>query len=229
MDGSKSTDKGKRPVLGLIALNRDTVIENDMHRLIKGRADLITTRIPLGKVGSLEHLKDLEDHLPSAARLLSSATPSAIGFGCTSGVAAIGTDNVHERIREQVGKIPTVDPLNSMAGYLKSLGAKRIAVVTPYASSIADLMAHWFTNEGFEVLATSRVDRIPKQHYADVKPDAIQAAVAEAALAGPDGFVIGCTDLRVIDLIADLESQFRRPVTTSNQALAFALKQALGG
>lgn len=214
---------GEVPVVVLIALNRDLVIESDLHGMLGERVDLVTTRVPLREVGSLSALRDLAQELPAALDLMRSASPSVVSFGCTSGVAAIGAKELREKIGEVLPGVPVVDPLSRILDGLHELDVESVALVTPYGPQISRAVAGWLSEMGLNVVADVRIDTSGVSHYAELPSHRIEKAVEEGASHGVDGVVLACTDLRALDLIESLETRVGVPVITSNQALARAV------
>jgi maleate isomerase len=218
---------GKTPILGLIALNRDVVIEKDLHALCDPHVSVVTTRIPLEQVGAVEHLMGLEDHLPGAARLLSASSPGVIAFGCTSAVSIIGATRIRELVGMSMGDIPLVDPLTAMTMGLRDLGAEAISLVTPYPTDVSTRVVAWLEEEGFDVLANISIDG-DHLAYEDVPGALIETAAERGAAVGAEGLVIACTDLNVVDAINGMEERLGLPILTSNQALAWSVAGVLG-
>lgn len=217
-----------KPVVGLIALHRDEVIESDMHTLIGRETVLITTRIPLPKVGSREDLLNLSTHLSSASALLPVGSNGVIAFACTSGAALIGATEIRDRVRS--GRpdpgISVVTPLDGMRAGLHAFNAKRVALVTPYGPTVSTAISGWLDESGF---VPGPNLRIPGEytHYADIPAEAI-AEVAVKASREADAVLVACTDLRALSIIEDVERTGGTPVITSNQALGWVTSQTLG-
>lgn len=225
---SPEREQVQMPIIGLIALDRDVVIEDDLHSLLAGSAGLVTTRIPLARVGSISALAGLAEHLPRAVHLLRAASPSTIAFGCTSGVAAIGADEVRRRVHDVLPGVPVVDPLSMISDGLVGLDAISVSVVTPYGPKISGILSFWLREKGFRVVANVRIDQGGAEHYADIPAISIERAVKTAAVPDAQAIVVACTDLRVVGLLERLEELTGIPVLSSNQALARAAAVASG-
>ena len=209
-----------------MALDRDVVIEGELHQLLESRAALVTTRIPLGEVGSAEHLLELESHVPGAARMLRAAAPDVIVFGCTSGVALMGRDRIEDGIREVLRGVEVLDPLLAMADNMRGRGIKRIALVTPYGADISQALARWLEGAGFEIADDIRIES-DASRYADIPTGVISATAGRSRGSTAEAVVIACTGLRAVEAIEQIEDRTHLPVVTSNQALAWAVLQAL--
>ncbi len=214
-----------RPMLGLIALDRDEVVEHDLHSILENSITVMTTRIPLRKVGSAAHLIELTQHLAPAAERLTLRPPAAVAFACTSGGAVIGTDIIDACIHETRPDLAVVDPLRALQQGISLLGESRIALVTPYPEDITAALASWFGNVGVEVTRTVDLPR-GYRHYAEIPPDVIAETATEAA-AGVGVVVVACTDLYAVDAIAPFERATGKVMLTSNLALAWLAARAL--
>ena len=223
---SHPEDLADTPVVGLIALDRDVVIEEDLHTMLE--ATVVTTRIPLREIGSVPALAALADEIPEAVRLLRLASPSTIAFGCTSGVAVIGAENIRRTIRRVMPEVPVVDPLSMIASGLSALGAESVSVVTPYPPPVSGRLCEWLDGQGFDVSANVQIEQSGVSHYAEISLATIEDAVRQAAVPGSRAVVVACTDLRALHVIESMERLLGLPVLTSNQALARAVSSATG-
>jgi maleate isomerase len=213
-------------VVGLIALDRDVVIEGDLHRLIESRAEMVTTRIPLAEVGSAERLAELESHVPAASRLLGPAVPDVVVFGCTSGVALVGRERIEEAIHEVLPGAEVVDPLSAMAENMRGRGIERLALVTPFRPDVAEVLTGRLERVGFGIAAHVRIES-DANRYAEIPVGVIAATATRAGRVSADAVVIACTGLRAVEAMEEVEAHTRLPVVTSNQALAWAVLEAL--
>ena len=109
---------------------------------------------------------------------------------------------------------------------LRSLGARRIGLVTPFD---ADANAHVraaLEAKGFEVVSAVGLARPGFDQIANTPSEAVRGAFAEAAAARPDALAQVGTGLPIVSLIPALEAEHAVPVVSSNQALYW---QALRG
>jgi maleate isomerase len=225
MDNDSARNQMTRPVIGLIALNRDTVIEEDMHHLLASQATLATTRIHLERIGSVGALRDLERYLAPASALLPVSAGGVVAVGCTSAVTVIGSETIKRRVREGRPDAVVVNPLEAICLGLTAVGARRIALVSPYNDVISRRVVAWLEQREFIVGPEIKV---ADQHsrYADIPVTSITEAAAQVGF-GVDAVVIPCTDLRAVSVINQVESEIGVPVITSNQALVWSISRTL--
>src|SRR6202040_2445397 len=71
-------------VIGLIVPSSNTVMEEDFHRSFQRPSVVTTTRIFLEDVTREAEMRMLSEDLPRALRLIKTAAPRIVVFGCTS-------------------------------------------------------------------------------------------------------------------------------------------------
>jgi len=222
---------GAKATLGLIVLQTDETVENDFRRLFADpEVALHVTRIPSGAEVTAETLAAMEAELPAAARLLpASAAFDAIGYCCTSGATVIGPSRVHDLVASAARTRSTTDPLTAVTGALAALGARRVAVLSPYIEPVADRIAAALASRGFTVPAALTFGEEAEAKVARIDP----ASVREAALylgrsTEADALFLSCTNLRTLDVLAEIETALGLPVVSSNQALAWDMSRLSG-
>jgi maleate isomerase len=100
---------------------------------------------------------------------------------------------------------------------LSALGARRVAVATPYVDELNQLEAQFLEAQGFEVAALRGLSigsdpDIARVPYARTR-DLVLETVAEADDA--DAVFISCTNLPTLALLDQLEQELGRPVISS--------------
>ncbi|MES0827043.1 maleate cis-trans isomerase family protein [Ruegeria sp. SCP11] len=210
--------------IGVIALANDQVIERDLARILPPDALTFTTRIAFGGDCTLEQLAKMAPVLSDAAQLLNPEVElDAVVFGCTSGTIAIGADNVRSAIRKSAPMAIVVNPVEAACAAFSHLGAKRLNLVTPYQSDVADLMVRTFSERGFKIVNRYDFGITDSADISRVTPDAIEFAATELATEGVDATFISCTDFQSLTVLDRIEASTGLPVVSSNQAMAWQL------
>lgn len=222
---------GAGACLGLIVLRTDETIEHEFRRLF---ADpdlaLFVSRIPMQAEVTPATLTAMAAALPAAAGLLPDArTFDAVGYACTSGATLIGPDRVDALVRGAVPARAVTDPMRAAQAALAALGARRIALVSPYIAAVAEPLRAAFEAGGFAVPVARSFDLIAEAAVARIDPDSVvAAAVAAGAAPGIDAVFLSCTNLRTLEAIPRAEAALGKPVISSNLALAWAMAGAAG-
>lgn len=213
---------GTTATLGLIVLQADETLEQDMRRLFTDRATAIhVSRIPSGDALTTDTIAAMKADLPAAARLLPRAAAfDAVGYGCTSGTTLIEADAVAALVRQGVTTSVVTDPLTAALAGLRALGVTRIGLVTPYVASVATPVRDTFGTAGVTVTDAVSFGEEIGARVARIDPASIMTA-AKAVAAGAEAIFLSCTNLRTLDIIAPLELELGLPVLSSNQVLAW--------
>ena len=167
---------------------------------------------------------------PDAARVLAKADVRAICFACTSAsfLHGPGSDEaVAARMAEASGT-PCVTTSTAILRALAALGARSVAVATPYVDWLVEAETEFLEAAGVRVAAISgmQLDRA-----ADINAVPLEVVVTAAEAidrSDADALFISCTDLAAIGAITELEARLAKPVITSNQAGYWALSQMAG-
>ncbi len=219
------------PRLGLIALQVDETIEEDMRRAFAPQqARIHVTRVPSGAELTPDTIMAMESALPAAAALLPPAVHfDVVAYGCTSGTALIGASRVRELVQASTRTRAVTDPLTASVAAMRALGLTKIGIVSPYIDSVANPIRAAFENEGLVVPATLSFGEEVESRVARISPSSIYAASVElAAREKLDGIFLSCTNLRTLDVIPELEAELDLPMISSNQALAWHMASLSG-
>ncbi len=210
--------------IGLITLSNDVVIEPELRTFLAGvdGASVYASRVPLVLELTPQGLRDMEGHIPSAVELIvPNDRLDVMAFGCTSGSMAIGPERVAAAVHRVRPGIAVTDPVSAALKGLKVLGARRIALLTPYPDAVNDVVAAYVGAQGFEIAERASFKQPNDPAIARVPPEAIYQAGLELGRRKVDALFISCTALRCSSVIARIEKAIGKPVVTSNQALAW--------
>ncbi|SFL42064.1 maleate cis-trans isomerase family protein [Shimia aestuarii] len=217
--------------LGLIVLQQDETLEQDFRRLF-GAQDVAVyvSRVPSGEDVTPDTLAAMEATLPAAAQLLPPAAPfDVVGYGCTSGTTMIGAEKVAELVCRGVGEVAVSDPLTAALAACSTLGLRSIGMVTPYIDSVSVPVRRAFEAAGIAVPRTVSFGEAGEARVARIDPASIRAAALEVGTSDDvDGVFLSCTNLRTLDVIAEVEEALGKPVLSSNQALAWHMARLSG-
>ncbi|HEV3177628.1 MAG TPA: aspartate/glutamate racemase family protein [Stellaceae bacterium] len=210
--------------IGLVTLANDVVIERELGTFlapVEGAA-VFASRIPLMLELTPQTLRDMEAHIPRAVELIvPDDRLDVMAFGCTSGSMAIGPARVAAAVHRSRPGIPVTDPVSAALKGLKALGARRIALLTPYPDAVNDVVAAYVGAQGFEIAERASFKQPNDPAVARVPPEAIYRAGLELGRRAVDALFISCTALRCSSVIERIEQAIGKPVVASNQALAW--------
>ena len=214
----------ERAAIGVIVLGSDHTIEHEFRTFldIDGVA-FYESRIRNSSTITPETLADMEQRIPECADIILNGVPlDVVAYGCTSASMVIGEERVFERIREKRPEAKCTTPITAAFAAFEALGAKNLAVLTPYRQDVNDTVADYIENKGFNVVAFGSFNEEDDNRAAKISVDSIkQAAIELGQLDLVDLVFVSCTSLRIAPVIKQIEESIDKPVTSSNHAMAW--------
>lgn len=165
----------------------------------------------------------------AAARLPRSEPYAAIAYLCTSASMLIGFDRVAAHVNAALPGAAVTNPMLAGLRACEALGARRIALITPYVADVTRGIAERFEAGGIEVARMASFLTDSDARVARISEAALSGAVAElAAEGGIDAVFLSCTALRTVHRVARIEARAGLPVLSSNQVVAWDLLRLAG-
>jgi len=215
--------------IGLVSLASDEVASDEIRAVLAAPDVAIhETRIANSDIITPESLLAMAAGLTEAAsRLPGAVLYDAVGYLCTSASMLIGADGVAERIRAACPGTAVTNPMEAGLAACHALGARRIALATPYVAEVTDGIAAAFEAGGLEVVRAASFFVNSDTRVARISAAALGDAVC-ALSGGVDAVFLSCTALRSVHHVAAIEARAGVPLVTSNQAVAWRLARLAG-
>lgn len=202
----------RRKILGVLVPYFNSVVEPELATLRPPGVSNQTARFTLDA-------DVLEDIVGAAAKLTACGTEALI-VGLSTESFAGGLELLEQGARELAERtaLPVFTASHATQAALRALGARRIAVATPFDADGNTHVRSAFERAGFEVaavdgLACPALDRIAQSSRRDVL-----ALFERIAATDADTLVQVGTGLPVIDLVDELEGRLGRPIVACNAA-----------
>ncbi len=213
----------RRCQLGLLALASDHAIEEELRLFLpSARAALYTTRMPSADLYDAATLGATGTALEAAAALLVPASQlDVLAFGCTSAAILIGEAGLRARLARARPGAQATTPITAALAGLRALGARRLALLTPYIAPVHDSVAHYLEQQGLTLVDQRGLGLQRDAAISALPADDLVAAVLGMRRRGADAVFLSCTALRTATLLEPLEARLGLPVVSSNQALAW--------
>ncbi|HXV22803.1 MAG TPA: Asp/Glu racemase [Alphaproteobacteria bacterium] len=213
-----------RARIGLIVLASDHTIEHEWRRMldIDGIA-VYHSRIANSPTITPETLKEMETGLTGATQVILPGVPlDVVAYGCTSGAMVIGEDRVAERIRAARPGVAVTTPITGALAAIKALGARRVALLTPYIDRINRMMRDYIEARGIAVPVMGSFNNENDNEVACIAPESLREAAVELARApSVDAVFVACTSLRLAAVVEAIEAGSGKPALSSNHAMAW--------
>jgi maleate isomerase len=223
---------GPRPQRGVgVVAPFDFALDRELWRWIPDEVSLHLTRTPYVPVEvSLDLARLVSEHetLSEGVRTLIAIAPEVVAYACTSGsfVGGIAGERAMCEAMTRAGTVPSVTTSGALLEALADLGARRVALVTPYTVSVTRALEEYVAEAGVRVTGcafmglTRHIWKVPYREVADM--------ARRAARRGTDCLFISCTNLPTYDVIPQLEAELRIPVISANQVTMWAALRRLG-
>ena len=216
---------GYRAKIGVILPSTNTAVEYDLQRVripgVTWHPSRFWVEAPtLNSDDAFEYFLSLIRHeIPLSIRNVLTCKPTQIMMGMSAETfwgGQAGNAAFVEEVRRQIGALPLTTGANACAAALERIGAKRIAVLTPYQEVGDEQVRAYFTELGYEVKGVIGL-RCPSATAIAETPER-DALEAFQALNGPDVdtlLQVG-TNLSTLDIAPTLEKLFDKPCLPIN-------------
>ncbi|WP_063732599.1 hypothetical protein [Streptomyces sp. RTd22] len=223
---------GPQPQRGVgVVAPFDFALDRELWRWVPDEVSLHLTRTPFVPVEvSLDLARLVSEHetLQDAVRALSAVAPEVAAYACTSGsfVGGVAGERAMCAAMTQAGELPSLTTSGALLEALREIGARRVAVVTPYTRSVTDSLEDYLGEAGITVTGraylglTRHIWKVPYRDVVDM--------AREAVVGSPDALFISCTNLPTYDVIPQLEAELRMPVLSANQVTVWAALREIG-
>jgi len=215
-------DSGRhaRAKIGFVVLATEQTVEDDMFTLRPEGVGIHFARAPIPDSITVETLaRQVDDLAPAAATLLPDGSLDVVCYACTSGSLVIGEERVHDELRKGAPGAQATSLIASVLAALRAVGARRIAVATPYLDAINHQEAAYMNAAGFEITAIRGLNVEKDSDMIRLRPDYLAEFAASVDSADADALFISCGALRSLDIVDTLEQKLGKPVICSNQAM----------
>ena len=209
------------PRIGLIALSTDFTIEQDYRNICHQiPIDIFVNRIPFENPLNHENYLKMSEHLPQvSAQILPDQKIDVIAYGCTSGTIAIGEEQIKKQIHKSKPNALVTTPITAALKGFKKLNFKKIAVLTPYPKEVNLTVFNYLKQNNIEIDSFSSFNLNYDSEIAQVSLDSMMNQISKINLSNIDGLFVSCTALKIVDIIDNVEKEFKTNVVSSNQAI----------
>jgi len=163
-----------------------------------------------------------------AVETLVAIEPDVVAYACTSGSFVNGLDG-ERALRDAMtgaGAPAAVTTSGALLEALRTLGARRVALGTPYVAELGELLATFVRAAGFEPASLANLDL--EGGIADLADAEVERLAAAAYTKDADALFLSCTNLPTVGLLEDLERRYGIPVLSANQVTMWAAVRAAG-
>src|SRR5438270_11970661 len=223
-----------RKRLGMITQSSNSVLEPVTSAMLHGVAEVSAhfsrfrvTEIALDAAALSQF--DVSVILP-AADLLADAKVDAIAWNGTSASwLGIARDRSLCDAIEARTSVPATTSTLACIDAVRALGAKRVALVSPYTDEVQQRIADVWAEEGIPPYAERHLGLRDNFSFGEVAPATISGMIRAVAAEGADAVVILCTNLDGAALASSLERELDIAVLDSVAVTLWRTLDLAGG
>ena len=225
--GSELPSAGLR--IALIALASDHGIRGELGLIFGRQAELHLARVPAPDNYDLASLAATAQGIGRAIKWMGlGSTVDVAVYGCTSATVVVGEDTVLASLQAALPGVPGTTPITAARAALANLGARRIALLTPYPEPIHRAVADYLASRGVDIVDQAGLGISVDREITEYRPEGLRERILRLDRRGADAIFVSCTSLRIAALIPEIERASGLPLVTSNQALAWHCLQLAG-
>ena len=208
--------------IALIALASDHGIRGEMELLLGRRAELHLARVTAPDSYDLASLAATAGTMGRALDWMGAgACVDVAAYGCTSATVVVGEDSVKRRLRRALPHVRCTTPITAALAALDHLGARRIALLSPYPEPIHGAVARYLADRGLHLVDQATLGIATDRAITDYPAEGLRARILGLDRREADAIFVSCTSLRIVRAICQIETATGLPLVTSNQALAW--------
>ena len=163
------------------------------------------------------------------SHLLGTAKVELVILAQTS--ASLFADDYDEVVTKRMSAgagVPAITSAQAVGRAVRALGARRIALVSPYSEAVNARAAHYFkTKHGLDTVALEGFGATDAYAIGKLGPQNARDAFVRIDRPEIDVFVVPGGNFPTMPSIAAWEREFAKPVVTTNQASMWAMLRAL--
>ena len=229
--------------IGMIVPSSNLTMETELPRMLRAREDVLpddqftfhTSRMRMKHV-TPEELVRMNAQTERASLELADARPDIVTSACLVAIMAQGA-RYHCHAEAQITgvldaeglDVPVVSSAGALLRGLNALGARRIAMVTPYMKPLTKLVADYIEDAGIEVVDALSLEVSDNLEVARLDPEALREHWRRVDTRDADALVLSaCVQMPSLSAIQPVEDEAGLPVLSAATATVFTILAELG-
>ena len=216
--------------VGLMVPINNTTMERELLAWLPAGSTCDTQRIPRGKgLLTKETLPEYVAQALTLAQTFNDPTVDVVAYGCTAAgfiSGPVGDAALQSDLTAITGK-NVVTTARSMVLALQEIGAKQIALVTPYPDAVNTQLKAFLADGGIEVKRFNSFYAQNVDELGRIEAHQVAKLARETMHDDCEAMFIGCSQLPTFEILGDLEREFGRPTFSSIQVTARRAQRAV--
>lgn len=228
--------------VGMIVPSSNTTMEREVPALLRGRErerpqDAFTfhgSRLRMQHV-TPEELRAMNAQTERATTELADLRPDVVATACLVAIMAQGPRHhcvvqaeIESILEREHAAAPVVSSAGALVDALQVLGARRIAMVTPYLKELTRLVAGYIDDAGIEVRDALSLEVSDNRAVAALDPEELKTHWKRLDLRDCDALVLSaCVQMPSLAAIEEVERHSGLPTLSAATATTWAILRAL--
>jgi maleate isomerase len=238
----ETTETSRPTRIGLIVPSSNTTMETELPELFRrqGAATGHHYTFHSARAGmrtvNREELAAMVGKAADCARAVSDADVDVIAYACLVAVMAEGP-GAHEGSEKVIAEAAAgnghpadvVSSAGALVRTLRALGARRVAIVTPYMAPLTAMVREYIEGEGIEVLDAVSLEVPDNIAVGRLDPAGLPEIARGLQRDGADAVVLSaCVQMPSLAAVQRVEDELGLPVVTAATATTYEILTALG-
>jgi maleate isomerase len=217
--------------IGMLLPATNIAVEIELNRVLPDNYQLFISRL---KVSSVDEIgwKEHDADMDYQTELIATIRPEVIIMLQTA-ASFYGDGNYDADVVKRISaiaKIPAITTAHSIGRALKALGAKKIAMLSPYNANIAVRAKEYYQRiHQLDLVDTDFFNLTDVKKIIELGPEPAAKAIEKLAATKPDAIILAGGAYQVMNHIAGWENEFDCTIVSTNQAAIWGAIQATGG
>ena len=228
--------------IGMIVPSSNLTMETELPRMLRDREQLLpeerftfhSSRMRMKHV-TPEELARMNAQTERASAELADARPDVVASACLVAIMAQGP-GYHCHAEAQITgvlqneglDIPVVSSAGALLRGLEAIGARRIAMVTPYMKPLTALVAEYIEDAGVEVCDALSLEVSDNLEVARLDPAGLREHWRRVDVGNADALVLSaCVQMPSLSAIQPVEDAAGLPVLSAATATVFTILSEL--
>jgi maleate isomerase len=228
--------------IGQIVPSSNTTMETEIPAMLRGREGIAPERFSFHssrmrmKHVTRDELAKMDADSDRCALELSDARVDVLGYACLVAIMSMGRGyhreserRLHGRTVDNGNPAPVVTSAGALIQGLAALGAKKVAVLTPYMKPLTAMVVDYIEHEGFEVLDALSLEISDNLQVGAQDPRAPIEISKRLNTANCDAVVLSaCVQMPSLPSIQPVEDRIGLPVVSAAVCTTHQMLKTLG-
>jgi len=229
--------------IGMIVPSSNLTMETELPRMLRAREGerpedrfvFHSSRMRMRHV-TPEQLRGMNAQTQRAALELADARPDVVASACLVAIMAQGPGHhctaeaeITSALRGEGAQAPVISSAGALLDGIAALGARRIAVITPYMKPLTQLVVDYIEDAGVEVVDALSLEVPDNLAVARLDPAGLREHWRKLDLSRADALVISaCVQMPSLAAIQPVEDEAGLPVLSAATATTYRILSELG-